>query len=232
MTKLQKNKFTCLLEERCLIKASGADAESFLQNLVTNDVNGAGLVYACLLTPQGRFLHDFFISKNKDGFYLECETTRRDDLIRRLNVFKLRAKVTVEDCSGQFDVYVSTEKGTQDPRLPSLPKRFYLPKNERIKKTDPSSVYKDLRISLGVPEGTPDMKPEVDTISDANLDLLNAVSWDKGCYVGQEVTARMKNRALVKKRMAIVTGEELGTARVVNSSGSQGLAVVKLERPA
>ena len=245
----ENRQFTCLLEDRCLIKISGADAASFLQDLVSNDVmqvKEGSLTYACLLTPQGRFLHDFFISKTTDGFFLECETLRREDLIRRLKIFKLRAKVTIEDCSGLFNVYVSSEspkgiKAYPDPRLPALGYRFYLSKDEKQPSAISQDTYRDMRISLCVPEGSADIKPEIDTLADVNLDCLNAVSWTKGCYVGQEITARMNNRGLVKKRMVVVSGQGLsvgdglshneypvGDIRSVNSSREKGMAILKL----
>ncbi len=235
----------CLLKDRSLVRVSGVDAESFLQNLVTNDVvhlEKGQLVYACLLTPQGRFLHDLFISRTDGGFFLECETARREDLIRRLNIFKMRAKVLIEDCNAYFDIYATDGKdGMEDPRLPELGCRRYFPAGEKVETTVSPEAYKDRRISLGVPEGSAEIRPEVDTIFDANLDKLNAVSWDKGCYVGQEVTARMNNRNLIKKRMVVVEGalskagdslmqdgHVMGEIRVLNSAGNQGLAVVKV----
>lgn len=241
----ENNAFICRLEGRCLIKVSGADAITFLQNLITQDVPGlteGQLAYSCLLTPQGRFLHDFFISRDAEGFFLECETWRREDLIRRLNVFKLRAKVTIEDCHGLFDVYTTTgATGFPDPRLAALGRRFYLPKNKPLTGTISPDAYRNMRIRLGVPEGSPDIKPEIDTLSDVNLDHLHAVSWDKGCYVGQEITARMRNRGLVKKRMMIVSGNHLaagsvltqngyavGEVRSTDSAATAGLAILKL----
>lgn len=234
---------TWYLPERSLIKVSGADAQFFLQDLVTHDVNHLAegqLVYSCLLTPQGRFLHDFFISRDAEGFYLECEALRRDDLIRRLNIFKLRAKVHLQDCFAQFDVFSSnTPQGFRDPRLPTLGYRFYQVKKENVSPS--SEAYKELRIRLGIPEGSPDIKPEVDTLSDVNLDRLNAISWDKGCYVGQEVTARMNYRGLVKKRMVMISGTSLaagsmltqdghgvGEIRSVSADRTKGLAILKL----
>lgn len=229
------------LEERCLIKISGADAESFLQSLITQDVaklEEGRLVYGCLLTPQGRFLHDLFIFREGDAFYLECETQRREDLIRRFKIFKLRSKVMIEETD--FLVYAG-QKGKRsfpDPRLRELGYRSYL--NE-LAKAGSAAAYKDKRIHLGVPEGSIDIKPEGDTLSDVNLDLLNGVSWTKGCFVGQEVAARMENRGLVKKRMVIVTGAKLvpgaglsqnevavGEVRSVNATGTEGLAILKL----
>lgn len=239
----------CLLEGRCLVRVSGADAGSFLQNLVTNDITAVGqdnLAYACLLTPQGRFLHDFFISRDQDGFYLECETQRRDDLIRRLTLFRLRAKVSIEDCFSAFGVYASAvcPKGVTtfpDPRLAELGYRWYLPKGSMKENYALQSAYQDRRIRLGVPEGTIDIKPETDTIANANLDHLHAVSQEKGCYVGQEITAMTENRGVVKRRMLIVSGRHLaagenlvqnghvvGEIRSVNTSRTEGLAILKL----
>jgi folate-binding protein YgfZ len=229
------------LPERGLIKLFGEDAEAFLQTLVTQDMaklEPEKLVYACLLTPQGRFLHDFFIFKEHGVFFLECETQRREDLIRRLKIFKLRSKVMIEDCSAAFAVYAGTSGKFIDPRHEELGFRSYLPP---AGVATPAIVYKDLRIHLGVPEGSIDIKPETDTLADANLDYLNAVSWTKGCFVGQEVAARMENRGLVKKRMVIVSGSRLtagdaltqnghavGDIRSVSQDRTEGLALLKL----
>ena len=232
------------LEERCLIKISGADAESFLQSLVTQDMarlQAGRLVYACLLTPQGRFLHDLFIFREDGDFFLECETQRREDLLRRLKVFKLRSKVIIEDCAETFSVYAGDQGTFRDPRLEALGYRSYLPVNAAMAGTGSAAAYKDRRIHLGVPEGSIDIKPEGDTLADVNLDILHAVSWDKGCFVGQEVAARMENRGLVKKRMVIISGAQLvaggaltqngptvGEVRSINASGTEGLAILKL----
>lgn len=231
------------LPERCLIKISGEEAESFLQNLVTQEMTGWGegrLIYSCLLTPQGRFLHDFFIHKDGDAFFLECETQRREDFLKRLKIFKLRSKVVIEDCAEAFTVYAGATGKYRDPRLAELGYRSYFPASETIQAAA-SAAYQDMRIHLGVPEGSIDIRPEVDTLAEVNLDKLNAVSWTKGCFVGQEVAARMENRGLVKKRVVIVTGEKLtsgegltqngvavGEIRSINSAGTEGLALLKL----
>ncbi len=232
----------CHLTERALVKVAGDDAAAFLQNLVTNDITklaASRALYACLLTPQGRFLHDFFISGAPGGgMFLECEAARRDDLIRRLTMFRLRSKVAIEKI--EMNVYVTGDArhgAFEDPRLPALGHRFY---TQEELTAQPAAVYRDRRIALGIPEGTPDMEVEGDTAANLNLDRLNAVSWDKGCYLGQEITAMTQNRGTVKKRMAIVSGHGLtpgellhdghavGDIRSVNSDGSKGLAVIKL----
>lgn len=231
------------LPERCLIRIAGEEAAPFLQNLITQDiaeVRDGKLAYSCLLTPQGRFLHDFFIFREEDAFLLECETQRREDLLRRLKMFRLRSKVVIEDCSAAFAVYASASGKFRDPRLAELGYRSYLPADEKIEAA-PAAAYKDKRIHLGVPEGSIDIKPEFDTLADMNLDKLHAVSWTKGCFVGQEVAARMENRALIKKRLAIIAGEKLiagealtqndvavGEVRSVNNAGTEGLALLKL----
>jgi folate-binding protein YgfZ len=231
------------LDNRCLIKISGEDAESFLQNLVTQNMTGleqGRLIYSCLLTPQGRFLHDFFIFKEDAAFFLECETARREDLLKRLKIFKLRSKVTIEDCAEAFTVYAGATGKFRDPRLMELGYRSYLPAHEKTE-TVSAAEYQDHRIHLGVPEGSIDIRPEVDTLAEVNLDKLQAVSWTKGCFVGQEVAARMENRGLVKKRLVIVVGQNLtaneplsqngisvGDIRSVNSAGTEGLALLKL----
>ncbi len=232
------------LDERCALKVSGADAESFLQNIVTQDVaefKDGELRYGCLLTPQGRFLHDFFIFRDGGDFYLEAEAARKDDLIRRLKMFKLRAKVDIAETD--IKVYAGAaiadaKRSFADPRLPELGYRSYL---EKEMAALPSAGYRDRRIACGVAEGGLEIKPEGDTLADVNLDRLNAVSWKKGCFVGQEVTARMKNRGLVKKRLAAVSGKNLaagaaltqnehavGEIRAVSSERGRGLAVLKL----
>lgn len=239
---------TCRRDDRSVIRVCGADAAAFLQNLLTNDVarlDEGRLLYACLLTPQGRLLHDLFLFRQGGDFFLDCEAARREDLLRRLTVFRLRAKVALEDCHGALQVYSAPAAppgiaAYADPRLPALGARFYLPENAKLAADVSRETERDRRIALGIAEGTPDMRPETDTLFDLNLDRLNAVSWGKGCYVGQEVTARIHHRGLVKKRLAIVSGANLaigalmqdghaiGEIRSMNAARTQGLAIVKL----
>lgn len=219
---------TILLDDRAVVRVTGDDAADFLQNIMSNDIAFAQpLVYSCLLTPQGQFLHDFFIYKNAENdFLLDCDAAHVDDLLRRLKIFKLRAKVNLTPDTGLF-VYADPS-GTPDPRDPALGGRSY-----RKQKTDtpPRSEYDDLCISRGIPPRAA-IKGEKDILADLNLDLLNAVGWDKGCFIGQEVTARMKYRGLAKKRLMIVAGNimppEAGEIRITNSTGTQSLAIIRL----
>lgn len=232
------------LDERCLIRVSGDDAATFLQNLLTQDVlklEEGRLAYGCLLTPQGRVLHDLFIFRKDGDFFLDCETARSDDLLRRFRAFRLRAKVAFEPAGGK--VYAGDRQAASlsfaDPRLEGLGERTY---TEEKLAAGPATLHKDRRIHLGVPEGSIDMRPDADIMADVNLDLLHAVAWDKGCFVGQEVTARVNWRGLVKRRLLVVAGAGLkadeavttgdravGEVRSVNSAGTEGLALLRLD---
>lgn len=188
-----------------MIRVTGPDAEKFLQDIITNDMRRlteGGLLYACLLTPQGQFLHDFFIFKDGDSYVVDTEAARTDDLLRRMNIFKLRAKVEFADT----DLKVYSGKGKADPRLPTIGQRHY---TAETLNAAPVAVYHDFCIAQGVPCGSIAIRIEKETMSDVNLDLLNAVAWDKGCFIGQEVAARMYNKSIAKRRLFILTGTQL-----------------------
>ncbi len=234
--------FTAHLSDRLIVRISGADAESFLQNIVTNDVRniGAGeLRFACLLTPQGQYLHDFFIFPDGEGgYFLDCEAARISDLLKRFTIFKLRSRVTFAEVP-DMRVYATTKagQGYADPRRDGLGFRIYT--KEELP-AEPVARYYDFCIERGIPCGTQTIRPEKETMADVSLDLLNAVSWDKGCFIGQEVAARMHNRGLTKRRLFVVSGAQLqpgilrqgevdaGDVRQVNSAGDKALAVIKL----
>lgn len=232
------------LSDRVLVRIAGEDAFDFIQNIITNDLKKStpdNLVYACLLTPQGNYLHDFFIGQDGDGesFFLDCETARIDDLLRRFAMFKLRAKVTFEKMDG-YNIYaVGAGEGYADPRLPKLGGRLYT--QETIVKAKPVSVYHDFCIDFGVPCASLSIRPERETMADVNLDRLHAISWDKGCFIGQEVAARMHHRNIVKRRLYTVQGhglpeggklfqnaKEVGEIRQIGSTGDKGLAQIKV----
>lgn len=236
---------TAILEDRGFIRVSGADALPFLQGIVTNDVGRAeqgSAIYACLLTPQGQYLHDFFITRDADAFLLECAAASCADIIKRLTFYKLRSKVEIEDWQGRLFVHAcfgGDGKGFPDPRHIGLGRRIYAV--EKIPANASRQDYVDFCIDLGIPDSRA-MRQGRDFLSALNLDQLNAVAWDKGCFVGQELTARIEYRGLAKKRLAIVTGsglaegekllegegQEAGEIRLVNASQNKGLAVLKL----
>jgi folate-binding protein YgfZ len=261
------------LGERGVLAVPGPDARAFLQGLVSNDVlrvSPSRAVHAALLTAQGRYLHDFFIAEIGGTLCLDCEATRRDDLLRRLKVYKLRSKVALEDLTARMavaalpgadavDLGLANEPGAAkeiaggavfaDPRLAALGARAILPRATlaatlAARGFSPGGMdeYEALRLALGVPDGSRDLPVEKALLLENGFDELNGVDWKKGCYVGQELTARMKYRALVKKRLLpvgiegpapapgtpIMAGEE-EAGEMRSASGGLGLALLRLD---
>jgi folate-binding protein YgfZ len=224
-----------LLEDRGVLRIAGADAVGFLQGLVSNDVGKTAqgrAIYAALLTPQGRYLHDLIIvaEPGSDALLIESDRARLADLKRRLALYKLRAKVTIEEASDGLAVAIAwpgsavpalglpDEPGAArawaggiaytDPRLAALGARAILPLASAAAALAAAGLaagllgdYERLRISLGVPAGGRDLLVEKSILLENGFDELNGVDWRKGCYVGQELTARTKYRGLVKKRL-------------------------------
>jgi hypothetical protein len=192
--------FSILLPKRGLIRVGGEDAGKFLQGLISNDIRKLetqASLYACLLTPQGKFLHDFFITREEDTYLLDCEgEDRAQDLLRRLTMYKLRAKVTFE-CTDSIDVYANSYSGIADPRHPGLGLRSFLRPALPLM---PFTFWDEQRIRLGLIDGSRDAELEISTLEELNI-ADTAVSFDKGCYVGQELTTRMEMRGLGKKHL-------------------------------
>lgn len=222
------------LRRRGVLKISGLEKKQFLQGLITNDiekVSETNAVYAALLTPQGKFLFDFFIVQFNSTFYLDCERARAQDLNNKLKMYKLRADVEIENVSDQFEViafFGSDDKPAalqalkapgqasvlgqsivyRDPRLAELGHRLIVPLEDKI---DIKSLleaaevdeqdYNEHRLQLGVPEGGLDIIPDKSFILESNFDELRGVDHKKGCYIGQEVTSRTKRKAELKKRI-------------------------------
>lgn len=231
------------LKDRAVVEVIGPDAVAFLQGLVTNDVTRAGAgraVYAALLTPQGKIIYDFIVTATEGGLHLDCAKAHAADLAARLKKYKLRAKVTIAE-RADLAVVASAEPmsgAVADPRLPALGSRT-------ITATPPAgddAPYHAHRIALGVPDAS-DIPPETLFPLDCNFEELNGVDFAKGCYVGQELTARMKHRATARRRfLPVSAGEALppaGTPLMLGSSeigelrgsiGQAGLAIVRLDR--
>lgn len=227
------------LPNRGTIRVGGEDASRFLQGLITNDITKLetqALLYACLLSAQGKFLHDFFIRKVDGEYLIECEGgVRTADLLRRLTIYRLRSKVTLT-ANENVPVYVIFENGgLQDPRNPSMGHRSF------IKPQLPElayEVYDDLRIRLGLADGSKDAELEKSTLEELNM-AETAASFTKGCYVGQELTARMEHRGLAKRHLQALgfaeapvsgapvelDGKEIGTIRSV--CGKIALALIR-----
>jgi len=208
------NETIVLLESRSIITLSGPERKSLLQGIITNNTehldNEQGL-YAALLTPQGKYLHDFFLYQREEVIYLDCEKERMPDLFRRLLMYRLRKNVEIIDQSEKYKIVSSNTQlqnqplSYQDPRSKEMGYRTILETIPQGLKIEPEDEYHRRRIALGIAEGSMDYIVDKSLILEGNFELLNGVDFKKGCYVGQEVTARMKYRGKVKKIMLPVT---------------------------
>jgi len=239
------------LPDRGVIAVAGEDRVPFLQGLVSNDVTGAvpgRAVWTALLSPQGKWLSDFFILADGDRLLLDCVRADVPTLVARLSRFRLRSRATVCDASDQLSVHAawggtpglpSGVIAAPDPRLPEAGWRILSPGPLPANATP--ADWDMHRIALGLPDAG-DLEADKTVLLEAGFDELNGVSWSKGCYMGQELTARTKYRGLVKRRLVPVTvegplpdagtpiwrdGQEVGTMR--SGYGAAGLAVLRLD---
>lgn len=260
------------LEDRGVVSLKGADVRAFLQGLITNNVNRATADHAIwtgFLTPQGKYLFDFFIIEVAGALLLDCEAERIDDLIARLTRYKLRSQVEITDVSGEWAVAALIGGGTDtsalvgfegrggpfaggvcfvDPRYGGGGSRAILPKAalgalEAAGFSRAEAADYDLhRLICGLPDGSRDLLVEKAFPMENGFDQLHGIDWDKGCYVGQEMTARMRYRANAKKMLLPVEvggalpapgtaitqdGREVGEMR--SGQGGIGLALLRVE---
>lgn len=237
------------LPDRAVLCVTGEDRVSFLQGLVSNDVAAAGpgrAVWAALLTPQGKWLADFFITAGPDRLWLECEAGHAAMLTQRLGRFRMRARVQIAPtgltvyAAWGGDLEVGWGQATPDPRLPDAGWRILTDAARQPNAT--AAEWDHHRLLLGLPDGSRDLETEKTTLMEAGFDQLQGVSWDKGCYMGQELTARTKYRGLLKRRLVpvrlegpapapgtlvLLNGAEMGVMR--SSQGDIGLALLRLE---
>ncbi|MBS0410396.1 MAG: folate-binding protein YgfZ [Proteobacteria bacterium] len=240
--------FVARLNDRALINVAGPDWRSFLQGLLTQDVETLAdgeARFAALLTPQGRLLYDLFLIGRDGGCLIDCAATVRDALVQRLTLYRLRAKVEI----GPLDLAVAAlwngpapSGWIADPRLPALGFRGYgQPAPQAATAVDEAAYARHL-LNLGVP-GPADFGVERTYPIEANFDLLNGIDFKKGCFVGQETTSRMKRRGTIKTRMAPLAfegpapeaGSELlnGTLRageILSGEAGRAMAAVRLDR--
>ena len=256
--------FRATLSDRGLVRVGGTEAKSFLQGLVTNDI--LTLVpgearYAALLTPQGKIIVDFLVTEaatEKDGgLFLDCPGALAADLVKRLSLYRLRAKIALADASDPFRVTVAWGVGAQawqpdgavaafsDPRKAGLGRRFIVPAASSIadRSTDAAVLYEAHRIALGVPKGGEDFTYGETFPHDANLDLLHGLDFKKGCYIGQEVVSRVEHRGTARKRIVRVhfkgappppgseiTAGEVALGTMGSAQAGTGLAMIRTDR--
>ena len=222
-----------ILEDRGILYINGSDAKDFLQNIITNDINKVNETNSCfasLLTPQGKFLFAFIITKHKSGYFLDCENSQADSLLKQLNIYKLRSKVEIMNLSNEFviailerekflnlegakDVPGNTIKYREDsilldPRNKNLGARLiinleklYLSLKKLELKDSPVDEYYKLSHNLGIPQkDMNDLQNKLFGI-ECNFEELNGIDFKKGCYVGQENTARIKLKNKLSKRL-------------------------------
>jgi len=262
------------LTDRGILSVSGTDSLAFLQGIVTNDiekVTANSAIYAAILTPQGKYLHDFFVAKSGDNFLLDCPANQLSELTKRLKMYRLRAKVDIEDRSDDYTVFAITGPNAcnfaaltgipgnatnygdgiafVDPRIVELGLRTIQPTASGIEfmknaglKVGNLETYKASQCSFGIPDGENSEFLKQAFPLEIGFDELNAISFEKGCYVGQEVTTRMKIRKLVKKRLVPVTfdgkapapgsaihNQDKAAGQIFAANNEIGLAMIRLE---
>lgn len=252
--------------DRAVLSVSGDDRASFLQGLISNDIAKVGAdhaIWAAFLSPQGKFLYDLFIVAHGDALLLDVEAGRAEEFRKKLSLYKLRAKVTIATTGlSVFAVPHAAALGLEglagaarafgdgvaytDPRLVALGGRVVLADDQALvaaglTEGDPAT-WDAARIEAGVPDGSRDMVVDKALLLENGFDELGGVDFNKGCYMGQELTARTKYRGLIKKRLLpvaivgaapapgtvlTVDGAEAGEMR--SACGQMGLALVRLE---
>ena len=239
------------------LSIEGGDSNEFLQNLITNDINKCAednILYSCLLSPQGKFLSDFFIFKKDKRYLIETHSLFYEKLLKKLNLYKLRAKVNINKVNNlySYSVFGDLQKDQDtfifntDPRDKNIGlKLIHLKKNPKILdhfNEINEEKYHQILIQNIVPLSHYDLEENKSLLLENNFENLNSISWDKGCYVGQEITARMKYRALLKKKIysleikdgSLIIGQQIKDdenefGKIISIKNNSVLAMLKIE---
>jgi len=250
MTPLIAPPFIARLNSRALIRVSGPDARPFLNNLLTQEVETlepGQLRFGALLSPPGRLLFDLFIQGEADGVVLDVAADRREALMQRLSMYRLRAKVEI--AAVEDGVFVAWGDGALadgfvvDPRLAALGGRRY---GEVDAVNAGEADWQAYRLGLGVPDPTGDALIDKTYPIEANFDLLHGIDFNKGCFIGQETTSRMKRRGAIKNRMLgfVIEGDappqgaevllngdrRAGEVMSADAGSGRGIALMRLDR--
>ena len=239
------------------LEISGQDSVPFIQNLITNDINKCktnDFLYSCLLTPQGKFFADFFIFKNKEKFVFELHDIFYENFLKKLNMYKLRSNINIEEIETLYSFIIFGKLKTNkrykilnlDPRNSNIGKKLiqYDPSikfNEEIIEID-EKKYHEILIQNKVPYSPFDLQENKSLLLENNFDNINGISWNKGCFVGQEITARMKYRALLKKQLyalELISGsidigdkikeKEVNLGEVISKANQYIFCILKIE---
>jgi folate-binding protein YgfZ len=204
-----------LLPDRGVLEVAGPDRAAFLQGLVSNDVAtipAGQAAWAALLTPQGKWLADFFVIPAGEVLLLDVERAQAAGLAQKLSRFRLRSKVVLRDASAEWQVHAAWGAAPSgaviavpDPRLPGAGWRVLNPTALPVDAT--AEDYDRHRLALGLPDGSRDLEAEKSVLLEGGFDELGGISWTKGCYMGQELTARTRYRGLLKRRLVPVDVE-------------------------
>ena len=243
-----------ILKYRCVLEIKGGDRRSFLQGLITQDVTKLKpreALYSLFLTNTGRFFCDFLMIEQEGSLFLTPGKKCAEDFQKKLNFYKLRSGVEIKKRSdwvvaaflGDKEDRVPEGMIFKDPRHPKLGALFLGPKSSLEEYTETTKSYEDRRLELGVPEGPLDLEQEKSIPLENGMDSLGAIGWTKGCFLGQELTARTKHVGTVRKKLlpffvseAVSVGETLaqkeGTGRVVSvyQEGKRGFVLVRIEK--
>jgi len=246
------------LTDRAVLKLEGPDTRPFLQGLITNDIDRLSRdtpLYAALLTAQGKIIADFILLSAGEAVLLDCAAGAAPDLAARLKKFRLRAKVTITEAGSGLEVVSAPDApppdarimaAGPDPRLAALGWRWIVEPGTIAApgmEQEPHATYDRHRIECGVPDSILDLRPETFFPLDCNFEELNGVDFTKGCYVGQELTARMKHRATARKRILPVAAstplpphgtplkrDDTEVGEMLGAQGLIGLAMLRLDR--
>ncbi len=227
------------------IKISGNDSNAFIQGLITNDINKCSedvLIYSSLLSPQGKFLADFFIFKKNDSYIFEINEKYHEDFMKKLNLYKLKSNINIDEINSlnsfvifnEIDLNNNFEIYNKDPRSTSLGKKLIQNKSLDFNQINLSEIneikYHEMHIKSNVPYSPYDLFQNKSLLLENNFDNINAISWEKGCYVGQEITARMKYRSLLKKKLyplEIISGKINLNDKVIENNLNFGEVISK-----
>ena len=239
------SKYTVLNDAR-FVSIKGEDKKDFLQGIITNDINkctNENILYSCLLTPQGKFISDFFIFKKDEKFIIEIHSFFYEKLLKKISLYKLRSKVLINEKTNlnSYSVFGDLKKDegtilfTNDPRNKNIGHKLIHEQQHpeilnHFNEID-EKKYHEILIQNTVPLSHYDLEENKSLLLENNFENLNSISWEKGCYIGQEITARMKYRALLKKRIYSLTVKE-GSPKVeqsIKENGSDYGKIISIE---